>query len=878
VPIVFPNFPECDTFACVEDAILNPPTTDPIPIPPTDPDPIIIFPPEEPDIIVPPPIAPLPPLPPPDEPTLIPVPVPQPVEPIAPDPIFDFLPDLPDIEDLIDAFQDGILAALVDVVNNVEGIIDGAVNKILNPIEALQGALNVVTSAFASGIATAIGIIRTQADRVITLINDKIGDAFQGVIGVIENVISKITQTIGAVLGAIQATIASTIAVIAETIGGALAAVIDITKQIIILVGEKVTAAIEASAAAIEASIGVPFAKLADVLPFQIATLGETISDSLSGIRDLPEQLGGKIREVFAELSSTLGLDNLLHFTQILQAIFSLGDYHNQIRGEFPTLLNPSGGVHSASDSGFIASSAIPFLGSSLLLSNPGIVERIRQDSMEHERPTLVGLPDGLELMRRFPEETDTVVSDLARQGWSDDRIEQITRLRFQLTPVADTLEAWRRGFVDDDGLEGKLTSLGWSEDDQALLRKLTFRIPPIQDMILFAIRGVFDVEESRAFGEFEGLPSELERAFIETFDIEGGDFSRQVEVFATEAQKLGLSPEWVAAYWTSHWRLPSLQTAYEMFHRLQPDILDAESERVQADGFTTAELAFTRPELDRLVRAQDFSSFWRPKLAAIAFNPLTRVDIRRMHKLGLLERDAVVRAYRKVGFSPSDAELMTLFTEAFNAEPDQDQAIEVRNLSKTVILDFVESSILTSEEGVERLELIGYDQFAAEALVDLELAKLERNLQRGQIDLIEEQVKLQILDLNAASIELDAIGVPAAQKQVILRKLSVQLAPRPASPSKADLDNFLNQQVIEVGDYRLGLTERGFSEDSIDLYVKLDRRLPTRKELAAFFIGDQITIEGVQSGLSDLGYSEGVITLFSSQLIQGKADAKAEE
>lgn len=854
--LTFDGFPDAQSFADIEAALGAEVTTGFGPIEFIEPEP-------------PPPPPPLPPLGDPP-PSIFGAPIPPFLLP--------FVPDLPDVEELLDSFFSGILGALEGVVDDVDSIIDAAVNKILNPIDTLKGALDVVTSTFSSGIANAISLISTQATRVITAVSDKIGDAFQGVLGVIENVISQMTRTIDSVLGAIESTISGTIDVIASTVGAALDSVISITEQIITLVGEKITAAIEASATAIEESLGVPFAKLAEALPFQIANLGETISDSLSSVQDLPEQLGTKIKEVFSELSSTLGLDNLLHFTQILQAVFSLGDYHNAIRTNPRTILNPSGTVHSSGDDLFIAQSAIPFLGTSSLLANQGIVERVRQDSLEHERPTIIGLPDGLELLRRFPDETDVVIADLQRGGWSDERITQLTRLRFQLTPLGDTLDAWRRNFIDDQALEDKMVDLGITTSDQALFKRLTFRIPPIQDMILFAIRGVFDVEESRAFGEFEGLPKELEEEFIRQFDIEGGDFSRQVEVFATEAQKLGLSPEWVAAYWTSHWRLPSLQTAYEMFHRLQPDILEAESDRVAADGFSVSELEFTRPELDRLVRAQDFSSFWRPKLSAIAFNPLTRVDIRRIAKLLGKDKEWMIIQYRKVGFSPFDANLMADFTIAFNAEPDQDQAIEVRNLTKTVILDFVETSILTPEEGVERLKLIGYDEFAAEALVDLELAKVERGLQRDQIDLIEEQVKLQILDLNAASIELDAIGVPAAQKQVIIRKLGVQLAPRPASPSKSDLDNFLSQQVIEVRDYRIGLAERGFSEDSIDLYVKLDRRLPTRKELITLFIDDRIGIEAYENGLQDLGYSESIITLFSSQVIQEKADAEEEQ
>ena len=41
--------------------------------------------------------------------------------------------------------------------------------------------------------------------------------------------------------------------------------------------------------------------------------------------------------------------------------------------------------------------------------------------------------------------------------------------------------------------------------------------------------------------------------------------------------------------------------------------------------------------ELDMLLRAQDVMPFWRDRLTAIAYRPLTRVDVRRMYKQGVL-------------------------------------------------------------------------------------------------------------------------------------------------------------------------------------------------------------------------------------------------
>ena len=801
--------------------------------------------------------------------------IPKPPLPIAPVLPVPGLPiDLGFLDGIIGKIVGPIGAALDTVQNFLARLFEARIDPLLGGIDVLEEFSKDLASDLFSGI---LSVIQGQDGILATLIT-KIRGGTDEQIGVVTKQTEELEQFLKSGVNITLEAIEGEAKGVVTKIGDALDESQEAVFTVVTSLGQTIGGGLDSLLAEIEAGVSGPLATLQESLPLQVGQLGDAVVSGLGNILDLPELLGDKIKDVFSELGTLFGLDSLVSLFKMFGQFTAESGFNPSIT----EVIANAGPGRSEADLGNRKSAAVlaslPIIGGFMQTLHPGLYEKFRQQSFEEDRPNIFSIPDGLELLRRFPDDADTVISDLQNQGWSNDRIEQLTRLRFQLTPVADTLEAWRRGFVDDAGLTDKLTSLGWSEPDQELLRRLTFRIPPIQDMILFAIRGVFDVEESRAFGEFEGLPSELEQQFITNFGIEGGDFSRQVQVFATEAQKLGLSPEWVAAYWTSHWRLPSLQTAYEMFHRLQPDILEAEADRVAADGFTVPELSFEKPELDRLVRAQDFSSFWRPKLSAIAFNPLTRVDIRRIAKLLGKDKDWMIIQYRKVGFSPFDANLMADFTIAFNAEPDQEQTRELRDLTKTVILDFVENDLFTAEEGVTNLQEIGYDDFAAEALVNLELAKRERALQRDRIDFVEEQVKFGILGLNDASVELDQFGVPAAQKDVILRKLEIQLAPKPSTPSKGDLDNFFNQRIIGTEEYREGLTTRGFADDAIDLYVKLDRRLPTKKELDALVIQDLMVITDYESGLVDLGYAEGIINRFIESVGLAKAESQEEE
>ncbi|GAJ17407.1 unnamed protein product, partial [marine sediment metagenome] len=115
-------------------------------------------------------------------------------------------------------------------------------------------------------------------------------------------------------------------------------------------------------------------------------------------------------------------------------------------------------------------------------------------------------------------------------------------------------------------------------------------------------------------------------------------DFPEDLEKYA--GQK-GLSEEWAKRYWAAHWALPSPQQGFEMLHR----------------G------VINEDELNMLLRAQDVMPFWRDKLVAIAYRRLTRVDVRRMYREGVLTEGEVYEAYLEHGYNPENARRMSEFT-----------------------------------------------------------------------------------------------------------------------------------------------------------------------------------------------------------------------
>jgi hypothetical protein len=171
-----------------------------------------------------------------------------------------------------------------------------------------------------------------------------------------------------------------------------------------------------------------------------------------------------------------------------------------------------------------------------------------------------------------------------------------------------------------------------------------------------------------------------------------------------------GYSEYWADSFWASHWTLPSAQQGFEMFHRLRP-------------GRVGADVSFPEEELARLLKQQDVLGFYRNRLTAIAYNPITRVDIRRMRRAGVISKEEVEERYRDVGYSPADAALLAEWTE-------RDQEPAERALSVSLITEAYSQGDMERGEAQEDLRAQGYgDKDLALLMKVLDRRVLKRQL-----------------------------------------------------------------------------------------------------------------------------------------------------
>jgi len=319
--------------------------------------------------------------------------------------------------------------------------------------------------------------------------------------------------------------------------------------------------------------------------------------------------------------------------------------------------------------------------------------------------------------------------------------------------------------------IEKDLRRLGVHPEYIKVFKDLSFPVPPVGDMITMAVREAFTPDIAARFGQYEDYPADLTRF----------------------AAMNGISEDWTKRYWAAHWSLPSPQQGFAMFQR----------------GIITQE------ELNLLLRALDIMPFWREKLTNLAYNPLTRVDVRRMYALGVLSEEEVEKAYKDAGYSDENArrlrafvvkdtirsqsgmtvsKIITAYKQGLtdrNSAFATVSALGVRPQNVSDILDAADKQLQWQQTkdaiaaiGNEYKQDIRNEQQTREALVGLRLSgnKINNLIARWKKDGITahatlwtkadvvSMLKKKLISVARANTELGLLGFNAERSQVLIR------------------------------------------------------------------------------------------------------------
>jgi len=339
------------------------------------------------------------------------------------------------------------------------------------------------------------------------------------------------------------------------------------------------------------------------------------------------------------------------------------------------------------------------------------------------------------------------------------------------LSPGDAILAMWR-GELTREQVYDELAQQGYEKERVDLLIRVQEYIAGPQDLIRFTVRDVFREDVVSEYGYDEG-------------------FDEMLQELSPYLQKIGMSEEVMKNYWRAHWDLPSLTSAFEMFHR----------------GYITEE------DIKNLLRINDMAPYFIDNLVKIAYTPYTRVDIRRMYGAGVLNRAQVKKAYKDLGYDDEKAENLTKFTEISTKPAEKD-------LSKTEILTLYNAGEIQEAQAVKEFQKIGYDSEESKALIELEKVKVERDYKNREKKIISNQYYYNQISREEAVRQLNSLNVTERERETVLKEVDARIRDKHRSPTKSDLETWLKAGLISEPEFRAEMSNLGYADKYIDLYI----------------------------------------------------------
>jgi len=318
------------------------------------------------------------------------------------------------------------------------------------------------------------------------------------------------------------------------------------------------------------------------------------------------------------------------------------------------------------------------------------------------------------------------------------------------------------------------LQKIGIHPDYIDIYKTLAYPIPPVADIITMAVREAFSPAIAQRFGQYEDYPPEFEQW----------------------AMKKGLSADWSKRYWAAHWSLPSAQQGFEMLHR----------------GVITDD------ELQLLLRALDVMPFWREKLIKIAHRRLTRVDVRRMYRVGVINESEVYEAYLEQGYNLRDAKRMSDFTVR------QTLATQSKFTERDIISAY-SKYMITRDEAGSLLRSIGVRSENVSFIISTADYKLSWALTESRIVAIRNLYKKSVYDENKARAELLRLDLPSVRVDVLMEQWYIDEKDKPVRYwTTAQTLTFIAEGLITEERGRQELTNIGYDSEHINIYLKASK------------------------------------------------------
>lgn len=372
------------------------------------------------------------------------------------------------------------------------------------------------------------------------------------------------------------------------------------------------------------------------------------------------------------------------------------------------------------------------------------------------------------------PEKTAAIRNVFKKCGYSDEMIDLHFLSRYRLYNEETIRELYLRKVLTVDQMYMRMRELGYTDTRIQEIIQSWEMIPGPQDLFTMVAKEAFEPDMVSTIGLGDEFPED------------------QVEWL----QKQGISRDWAIKYWYAHWDQPSIQMGFEMLHR---GVIDY-------------------PTLDMLFRAIELPPFWRDKLTKIAYTPYTRVDVRRMHDMGVLNDQDLITAYKDLGYDDEKAYNMALFTLRYNEQNDRD--LTKSNITKAYI-----NGLMEKQDAIDLLKGINYPEAQAQFIIALEEYNRDIEYQEAAIKNIGERYTNRLMDEAQTRVKLNSMNLPAVRVNLLIDRWKIDLYEDQKLPSKSDLAKMIKNKVINDDVFLRQMDLLGYNFQYANWFLQLAKK-----------------------------------------------------
>jgi hypothetical protein len=367
-------------------------------------------------------------------------------------------------------------------------------------------------------------------------------------------------------------------------------------------------------------------------------------------------------------------------------------------------------------------------------------------------------LPDISAMWNRAIVDEREAVNLGARVGYDETQVRRALELGGEPLPPDQLAEAYRRGFIDLSRYNRGIIQGPLRNEWFDVLAKLQFHRMSPVDAADAVNQGHMDAAEGKRIAHENGLDPRDFETLIETAGAPPG-----VD-FATEALNRGFINE---AQFRSMFLESRIKNKYnELLLQMRTRLIPQET-------------------------------------------------VRLLYREGVYSREATLRTLMQHGFTSDDAAALVALEEA-----RQDEG--TKELTRAQIVQMYDEQILDADTTRQLLTGLGYSDANVELMMALADVKRTQRFINAAITRIRSAFLTGKIDEQEVSIQLDALSVPASQRDELLAIWSIDRSTVSKTLTATQIRQAFKNELITRDNAMERLTAQGYDEIDADLFLKL--------------------------------------------------------